>query len=125
MNQDTGDAVFINSPITTLNSSEITVESKKDTVAQRLVIQLKSFLGDWFLDTSYGIPYLQEILGRKGVRKSYIDGIMRREILKESGVKGIIDFESTLSPSRVYSLVFRVKVSDNTVSDIIKIDKVI
>lgn len=126
--QDTGDAVFINKSLSREDLDTLsvaTVLDKPETVSQRLVIQLKSFLTDWFLDTTYGVPYLQEILGRKGVRKGYIDNIIRGEIMKESGVREITYFNSTLSSKRVYELSFRVKTSDNSISEIIKLDKLL
>lgn len=36
-------------------------------IAQRLTIRLRTFLGEWFLDETIGVPYFQEILGGKGV----------------------------------------------------------
>lgn len=125
LDKETGDAIFINKPLTlsdreTLNKA--VVRDMPDTVAQRLAIRLRTFLSEWFMDTEYGTPYFQEILGKKNLRKSYIDSIMRSEIMKESGVKEIGDFYSDLSPSRVYSLNFKVRCVDGSVSDVIRID---
>ena len=33
---------------------------------QKLAVRLRLSLGEWFLDTSAGVPYLQQILGQKG-----------------------------------------------------------
>ena len=100
-----GDLTFKNGPLT----PEFTTQSRTEVVAQRLLIRLRSFQGEWFLDTSYGLPYLQQILGHK-TSKSAVDLIFQREILAENGVKELTFFESTFR-NRQYSLTFRVKVT--------------
>lgn len=100
-----GDLTFKNGPLT----PEFTTQSRVDVVAQRLFILLRTFEGEWFLDTEYGIPYFQSILGKK-TSKSAVDLIFQREILSENGVKELTFFESTFV-NRQYSLTFRVKVT--------------
>ena len=85
-----------------------TTQSRVDVVAQRLLIRLRNFEGEWFLDTSYGVPYWS-ILGHK-IKKSAVDLIFQREILAENGVKELTFFESTFE-NRKYTLSFRVKVT--------------
>ena len=99
-----GDLTWKNGPLT----PDYTTQSRVDVVAQRLLIRLRSFQGDWFLDTSYGVPYWS-ILGRK-IKKSAVDLIFQREILAENGVKELTFFESTFE-NRKYTLSFRVKVT--------------
>ena len=102
---DFGDAIFINGP---LSPAGITQEPA-EVVAQRLSIMLRTFKGEWFLDTQYGIAYFQRILGKK-VSKAGVDRIFQENILKERGVTQITFFSSSLV-NRVYELSFRVKVS--------------
>jgi hypothetical protein len=111
----TGDIVFVNRP---LLPSDVT-RPLTETVAQRLFIQLRTFLGEWFLNTNYGVPYFQNILGRK-TTKAAVDLIMQQQILAEVGVKEITYFSSTLV-NRQYSLNFRVKVVDGSTTDTISI----
>ena len=99
-----GDLTFKNGPLT----SAYTTQSRVDVVAQRLRIRLLTFESEWFLDTSYGVPYWS-ILGKK-VKKSAVDLIFQREILAENGVKELTFFESTFE-NRKYTLSFRVKVT--------------
>ena len=99
-----GDLTWKNGPLT----PSYTTQSRVDVVAQRLLIRLRSFQGEWFLDTSYGVPYWS-ILGRK-IKKSAVDLIFQREILAENGVKELTFFESTFE-NRKYTLSFRVKVT--------------
>ena len=109
-----GDLTWKNGPLT----PDYTTQSRVDVVAQRLLIRLRNFEGEWFLDTSYGVPYWS-ILGHK-IKKSAVDLIFQREILAENGVKELTFFESTFE-NRKYSLSFRVKVTTGEESGLITI----
>ena len=109
-----GDLTWKNGPLT----PSYTTQSRVDVVAQRLLIRLRNFEGEWFLDTSYGVPYWS-ILGHK-IKKSAVDLIFQREILAENGVKELTFFESTFE-NRKYSLSFRVKVTTGEESGLITI----
>ena len=104
LNPSYGDLAWKNGPLT----PSYTTQSRVDVVAQRLLIRLRNFEGEWFLDTSYGVPYWS-ILGHK-IKKSAVDLIFQREILAENGVKELTFFESTFE-NRKYTLSFRVKVT--------------
>lgn len=99
-----GDLTWKNGPL----APDYTTQSRVDLVAQRLRIRLLTWREEWFLDTSYGVPYWS-FLGKK-VKKSSVDLIFQREILAENGVKELTFFESTFR-NRKYSLAFRVKVA--------------
>jgi hypothetical protein len=109
-----GDLVFHNGTLT----QEYTTQPFTQVVAQRLVIRLRTWETEWFLDTEYGVPYF-DIIGRK-VPKSRVDSILQQEILAERGVKEIVSFTSTLQ-NRQYSASFRVKVSTGETTDVITI----
>lgn len=111
-----GDLFFVN------GACPVTDENRL-TVSQRLRIRLLTFLSEWFLDTTYGIPYYEQLLGRK-TSKSVVDRIFQTEILKEQGVLEILEFSSTLGGNRQYSMSFRVKTDRNQTTDIITIDGV-
>ena len=99
------DIVWNNGPLT----KEFTTQPFTQTVAQRLKIRLLTFKSEWFINTTYGIPYFQQLLGRKQTSKSGIDLIFQQAILEEPGVKEITSFESTFR-NRQYSLSFTVRV---------------
>jgi len=109
------DAIFINAPLT---RSDVT-QPLLETVSQRLKIRLLTFMGEWFLDTRYGVPYWQRILGRK-VSKQSVDLIFQENILAEDGVKELVSFSSNYN-NRVYSAEFRVKVQSGAVTDTITV----
>ena len=99
------DIVWRNGPL----RKEETTQPLTETVSQRLKIRLLTFMGEWFLDTTYGVPYWQRMLGIKQTSKAAIDLILQQQILEESGVKEIVSFNSTFQ-NRQYSLSFSVKV---------------
>lgn len=112
-----GDVIFSNYPMT----REDMTCGLRTSVAQRLVMRLKTFKGEWFMDTTHGFPYFQEVIGKK-INKEQVDNIYRREILKERGVKNLTYFKSTLGKDRRYNLEFRVSVGDGTFSDTIGLE---
>lgn len=84
----------------------------QEAVIQRLNIKLKTFQGEWFLDTTYGIPYRQSILG-KGLSIKERDSIYIKTINDDPDVNRIVYFNSTFNPTtRHYSVEFEVNVDD-------------
>jgi len=109
LNPNTGDLVFTNggSPVTQRTAT---------VVAQRLRITLYTFLGEWFLNTTVGVPYYQQIFGKIRTQ-SAVDLIFQQIITDDPDVIEILTFSSTLdSANRGYSMTFQVRVSDNTAS---------
>lgn len=109
LNPNTGDLVFTNggSPVTQRTAT---------VVAQRLRITLYTFLGEWFLDRTVGVPYYQQIFGKIRTQ-SAVDLIFQQIITDDPDVIEILTFSSTLdSANRGYSMTFQVRVSDNTAS---------
>lgn len=113
-----GDAVFKNGPLT----KEDVTQPFTENVGQRLRLRLLTFEGEYFLDTTYGVPYWQRILGRKPT-KSAVDQILQQEILDERGVKEITFFSSTFA-NRQYSASFRVKCVNGEETQTININPV-
>lgn len=74
-----------------------------ESVKQRISIKLKFFKGEYFLDTTIGIPYFQQVFV-KGVNKGVIDSIFKNAISRTDGVDKILFYTSTLNNSlREYS----------------------
>lgn len=111
---DDNDILFDNS-----DNPAVTGEERQD-VAQRLTIKLQTYLGEWFLNNTVGVPYHTRVF-QKGVKKENVDIIFQSLILEEPDVLSITEFSSTLSPERVYTLSFRVRVASG-VTDAITIE---
>lgn len=99
------DIIWRNGPLLKIDTTQPLTE----TVGQRLKIRLLSFQNEWFMDTTYGVPWWQRLLGVKQTSKAAADLIFQQQILLEPGVKEITSFESTFV-NRKYSLTFQVRV---------------
>jgi hypothetical protein len=62
-----------------------------DKVAQQIKITLLAFLGEWFLNTAFGVPYLEEIL-IKNPRMASVEVILRNAITNVPNVISIDSF---------------------------------
>lgn len=63
-------------------------------IAQRVTIRLRTFLGEWFLDETIGVPYFQEILGGKGVEGA-ASAIFRSVVENTDGVNSLDEITVT------------------------------
>lgn len=77
-----------------------------EQVRQQLIIKLKLWTGEWFLDTEFGTPYLQSILGKQLTLSGAIVAI-RKSILEVPGVRQITAFAYRFdNATRELSVVF-------------------
>lgn len=75
-------------------------------VAQAVYTSLKLLYGEWFEDTSQGLPLFDQILGRSGLQENIqsIDLIVTDYISQVQDVQSISDYISTYdSKKRQYS----------------------
>jgi hypothetical protein len=85
------------------------IQTEEQLLSQKLEILFKTFQGEWFLDTRFGIPYTQVIL-KKGTPKELVDSIIFKAITGYTEVTNIVEFNSTISKG-VYSLLFKAKIT--------------
>jgi hypothetical protein len=96
-----------------------TLSTYQELVRQRLDIKLKTFKGEWFLDTTFGVPYRdtgdgKSIIG-KGYTASDIDALFIALIKEDPDVLSIKYFKSTYNTiTRLYDLTFEVLVRDGS-----------
>lgn len=84
------------------------VETIEDSFRQRLGIRLRTNRGEWQFDTTYGVPYTQQIIGLK-LPKRDVDSIIQTEALREQDVDSILNYASEVAASiREYSAEFEV-----------------
>ena len=109
LNSETGDVLLsttatITTPVFTTTTSE--------NLAQRLVIRLQTFKGEWFLDGTIGIDYFNQIAG-KNRSKAAVDAIIQAEILKENEVLQITAYSSVVDKTtRKITIQFTVRTVD-------------
>jgi len=87
-------------------------------VRQRLHIRLNTFEGEWFYDSSVGVPYFQDILGQQ-FSQSIIDNTLRRTIIETEDVIELTEYSSSFDRmSRTYNLSFTVTTSTGDLVDV-------
>jgi len=84
MNVQTGDLVVRNGDLMIVNNGE--------RVAQQVLITLREWLGEWFLKTSDGVPYLEYILV-KNPNEAHVRQVLSEAIQSVDGVKGVTELE--------------------------------
>lgn len=62
--------------------------------AQQIKVVLLTFLGEWFLDTSRGLPYFDEVLV-KNPDSARIQSIFRQKIMRVEGVQAVTGLNLT------------------------------
>lgn len=66
-----------------------------EAVAQAVKTRFELWRGQWFLDTTAGMPWAQSILGKHDPTTYGI--IIRKYILETRGVRSILSFNSTVN----------------------------
>jgi hypothetical protein len=70
-----------------------------DRVAQQVKITLLAFLGEWFLDIFFGVPYLEDIM-IKNPRLTTVESILRTKIMDVPDVLRITFFQMDFDRAR-------------------------
>ena len=103
----TGELVLVN--------GDLQLTSGRGEVRQNLVQALRFCYGEWFLDTTGGIPYFQQVLVKAPDLVS-IQGIFINAITAVPGVLELLSFEFTFdAPSRELTLTFAVNSTDGII----------
>ena len=80
-----------------LQNNDLMIIDNAERVAQQILITLRFWLGEWFLDTTQGIPYLEYIL-IKNPNENHIRQILSEAILSVEGVQAVdemtLDFDA-------------------------------
>lgn len=84
-----------------------------EAIAQRILVRLRWFKGEWFLDENQGIPYFQVLLGVKSPDIALVSGLLRRAILSTPGVARVQSLDLSYdSSTREASLAFVAETDD-------------
>lgn len=94
-------------------SIPITINSNPQECAQiKLQDEFQLGLGEWFIDTTQGIPYVQQILGQKNPNITNIRALFRTVILNTPGIVSVQEIRVFLNSARQFSYTF--SATDNT-----------
>lgn len=63
-----------------------------DAVRQAVQVELRWWLGEWFLDRSRGTPYLEKLIG-KGVSRETVRAVLKAQIRKVPGVARVLSID--------------------------------
>lgn len=89
--------------------------SGADEVLQRLKNRLKTFEGEWFLDTRIGLPFYREIFV-KNPRGDRVASYIKREIINTPGVLELLEYTQTIGTSaRTLTVSFKVLATDGAI----------
>jgi len=109
LSASTHDLLIINNDLKLIDNAE--------RVAQQIKITLKFWLGEWFLDTSDGVPFLEYILV-KNPNMNHIRAIYCEKILDVPGVTAINSLDLTLDKkNRTLTVEFDVETDCGLVTD--------
>lgn len=75
-----------------VQDGDLMIVDNAERVAQQVLITLREWLGEWFLKTSDGIPYLEYILV-KNPNEAHIRQILTQAIESMEGVKDVTELE--------------------------------
>ncbi len=99
-----------------LSANDIELIDGSDAIAQHLLIRLRLFRGEWFVDQRVGIPYYESIL-LKAPNLIAVRGIFRAAIVSTPGVEQIERFDLDFDPSvRELQIDFSVKLAGEDVA---------
>ena len=85
------------------------------------MITLKTFLGEWFLDNTHGVPYLENILV-KNPNRAEMEAILRAKIKAVPNVVGVPKMRLLLNhPTRSLATVFEIETDNGRIETEIKL----
>ena len=101
------------------NNLALTVNNSDAEIEQRLRENLQTFLGEWFLNVTIGVPYL-ELVFVKGVAPILIESAFKDVITGTPGVLGLTEFSPVLldTATRQITVNFAVRTENNSIIEI-------
>lgn len=94
----------INTSDIVLQNGDIMMIDDAARVAQQILITLRFWLGEWFLNTTEGVPYLEYILVKQP-NMAHIRQILTEQIQSVEGVKSVTDMALTFDQRERHLLV--------------------
>lgn len=91
--------------------------------AQQIKVVLLTFLGEWFLDITIGLPYFDEILV-KNPDSSRIQAIFRKKIIQIKGVQSVEQLSLNFNrQTRELSVQFSARTDEGVIKDEVKVKR--
>lgn len=95
-------------------NGDLRLTQGSDAIRQHILQRLRTFLGEWFLDISVGVPYYQSILV-KNPNFAIVEPLLKDTILTTPGVIELLSFElDYISETRKLFLRFNARTANET-----------
>lgn len=92
-----------------LKNNDLQLVSGSDHVIQHIKIRLQFFKNEWFLDTTPGVPFFEDIF-TKNPNIPNIENIIKAHIIDTPEVEELLEFNSDFNNStRQYTINFKVR----------------
>ena len=96
---------------------DLIMATDADAIAQQIKIVLKTFIGEWFLDTTVGIPYFEDIL-KKNPRSEVVETVLRGKIISVNGVTRVTAFDISIDNRlRTMNVTYTVETTEGSFTD--------
>lgn len=81
-----------------IENHDLVLISDEGQLSQYIRIRLWFFYKEWYLDTSRGIRFFEEVLGKQNINNlPRIESLFKEEILNIDGVNSILEFTLVLN----------------------------
>jgi len=98
-----------------LTDGQLTLTTGLVATKQRLSQRLSLFAGEWFLDRTRGIPYIEQVFVKQP-NPVVIDAVFKNEILSDPAVLELTKFELDLEvATRVLTITFSAITDDGPI----------
>ncbi len=81
-----------------LENYDLALVDGNERVRQQMHIHLLTFQGEWYLNTNFGVPYFENVLGKQ-IDRALIESVIKAEIMKVADVLEITSFEMEIDAS--------------------------
>lgn len=104
-------AMDVNTNDIVLKNGDVLLIDNAERIAQQILISLRFWLGEWFLDTRQGVPYLEYILV-KNPNEAHIKQVLTDAIKDVDGVDLVTNMDLSLNRiKRALTVEYTVKTS--------------
>lgn len=85
-----------------------------EATAQRLRQKFGLWRGEWFLDASAGVPWLQDVLGQRP-RPEVLQAVVRGVVQDDPGIAALLSLDLELQDDRHLRISFRASATNGAV----------
>lgn len=94
---------------------DLALVDNDEQIRQKILIRLRFFYGEWFLDTTKGVKYFEEILIKNPLFEK-VASILKTTILETPGVVSLTSFSMEYSGDRELTVSFTATTATGTLT---------